>query len=162
MKKPDFVYTTYIKSTPEKVWQALTTPEFTRQYWKYENISDWKKGSDWVHRDPNGEKGKNVFVEGKVLESSPPNRLVLSWIDPANKADESRVTFEIKLIGELVRLDVVHGDFKADTDMPERISGGWPRVLSGLKTLLETGKAIDIWTGHKTCSENAAVKTAVS
>jgi len=141
MTNADFVYTTYIKTTPEKVWTAITNPEFARQYWGHENISDWKKGSEWKHA--NGKDGE-VRVIGKVLESDPPKRLVLTWADPADKADDSRVTFEIDPVGDMVRLNVVHGNFKTGSTMAGKVSMGWPLVLSSMKSFLETGKAIDI------------------
>lgn len=152
MTSPEFVYTTYIRSTPEKVWQAITTPVFTRQYWKHENQSDWKKGSDWKHASADGQ---TIRIVGKVLESNPPHRLVLSWAEPENKADESRVTFEIEAIGEMTRLHVVHGDFKTGSDMVGKVSKGWPLVLSNLKSLLETGKAFDIWAIKGECGKAA-------
>ena len=139
MTNPDFIYTTYIKSTPEKVWSAITNPEFTRQYWVHENISDWKKGSEWKMASADGKDIKNV---GKILESSPPKRLVMTWAKPENKADESQVSFDIAMVGDMVRLDVVHS--KLSADMARGISFGWPLVLSSMKSFLETGKAIDI------------------
>jgi len=139
MTKSQFVYTTYIKTTPEKVWQAITTPEFTRQYWVNENISDWKKGSEWKHVDP---QSGNTRIVGKVLESNPPKRLVTSWADPSNLADESQVSYDITVVGDLVRLDVVHTDLS--DSMGNGVSKGWPLVLSSLKSYLETGKPIDI------------------
>jgi uncharacterized protein YndB with AHSA1/START domain len=145
MTKPDFIYTTYIKTTPEKLWTAITNPEFTRQYWGHDNVSDWKKGSEWKHID---RKNDHTKIIGKVLESNPPKRLVLTWADPADKADDSRVTFEIDAIEDMVRLNVIHGGFKDDSIMATRIVGGWPRVLSSLKTFLESGKALDTWAGH--------------
>src|ERR1700733_8796362 len=107
--KPDFVYTTYIKTTPEKLWAAITNPEFTRQYWGgHANISDWKKGSAWQHKDMNAE---NILrIAGKVLESTPLKRLVLSWAAPSNEADISTVTFEIEPVAGMVCLNVIHGD----------------------------------------------------
>ncbi len=149
MSNPDFVYTTYIKTTPEKLWNALTNPEFTRQYWAKENVSDWKKGSDWKMVTLDAKRDVNVL--GKVLESVPHKRLVMTWAEPADKTDESRVTFEIEAIGDAVRLNVVHGDFKPGSLMPGRISQGWPLVLCSLKSFLETGKAIDIM-GIKKCA----------
>lgn len=146
MNKPELIYTTYIRTTPKKLWDAITTPEFARQYWGGENVSDWKAGSKWVHVADDEER--SVRVVGKVEESVPPKRLVLTWADPANEADVSRVTFEIEPIEDMVRLNVIHGDFKPGSDMVNRVSGGWPRVLSSLKSLLETGKALNVWAGH--------------
>jgi len=146
MKKPEQVYTTLIRSTPEKVWAAITTPEFTRQYWiGNSNVSDWKPGSAWKH--VSGDDGE-VLVVGTVVECVSPRRLVLTWADPDKPDERSRVTFEIEPEGDLVCLRVVHGDFAPESAMPERVAWGWPRVLSSLKSLLETGRALPI-TGCK-------------
>ena len=143
MSKPELIYTTYIRTTPEKLWNAITNPEFTRQYWGgNENVSDWKPGSKWAHVA--SDTGRATRVTGKVVESVPPKRLVLTWADPADESDASRVTFEIEPIGDTVRLDVIHGDFKPGSDMVNRVSGGWPRVLSSLKSFLETGNALEV------------------
>jgi uncharacterized protein YndB with AHSA1/START domain len=92
MTKPDLIYTTYIKTTPEKLWAAITNPEFTRQYWGgHANISDWKKGSAWQHEDMSD--GKGVRVAGEVVECVPPKRLALTLARPGDTADVSRVTF---------------------------------------------------------------------
>ncbi len=143
MTKPELVYTTYIRTTPEKLWNAITNPEFTRQYWGGNvNVSDWKPGSKWQH--VTSDEQRLVRVVGKVEESVPPKRLVLTWAEPGNEADVSRVTFEIEPVQDAVRLDVIHGDFKPGSDMINKVSGGWPRVLSSLKSFLETGKALDV------------------
>ena len=143
MTKPELIYTTYIRTTPEKLWNAITNLEFTRQYWGgNENISDWKPGSKWEH--VTGDEQRIIRCVGKVVESVPPKRLVLTWADPANEADVSRVTFEIEPIDDTVRLDVIHGDFTPGSDMVNKVSGGWPRVLSSMKSFLETGKALDV------------------
>ena len=142
MTKPEFIYTTYIKSTVDKVWNAITNPEFTRQYWgERANASDWKKGSKWKHVDDEG----GVYVGGEVLESARPKLLVLSWVDPENPADHSKVTFELEQIEDQVRLNVVHGDFQPGSIMADKVTKGWPVVLSSLKSFLETGKALNVW-----------------
>jgi uncharacterized protein YndB with AHSA1/START domain len=148
--KTEFVYTTYISSTPQKVWDAITTPEFARQYWGHANVSDWKQGSKWNMVNAEG----GVQMTGEVLESRAPSRLVLSWVSPenvANLSEHSRVTFEIDAIGDVVRLNVVHDQLNAGSEMAKGISKGWPLVLSGLKSFLETGKAYDIMA-IKSCS----------
>jgi len=151
MKKPDYVYVTYIATTAEKLWQALIDTDVTRQYWvdpsagcARVNVSDWKAGSRWEHRrvDETG----TVDILGKVVETTPPSRLVLTWARPSdvdNDAKHSRVSFDIEpYVGGLVRLTVTHDDLAGDLQMLEGISGGWPKVLSNLKTLLETGRAL--------------------
>jgi uncharacterized protein YndB with AHSA1/START domain len=153
MSKPSFVYVTYIATTSEKVWQALTETDVTRRYWAPlnpdqkpaapgENVSDWKRGSRWQNRQR--DKAKTVGVVGSVLESTPPRRLVLTWARPAD-ADTpektSRVTFDIEPQGDgLVKLTVLHEDL--DAEMHRGVSGGWPQILSSLKTLLETGRPL--------------------
>ena len=79
-EKTSFVYVTYIRSTPEKVFEAITKPEITRRYWGHENVSDWKPGSTWEHVRANEQRAVNVV--GKVVEVSPPTRLVITWADP--------------------------------------------------------------------------------
>lgn len=155
----DFVYTTYIKTTPQRVWDAITTPEFSRQYWGKANVSDWKPGSKWEMTNDDG----SVQMTGDVLESQPPSRLVLSWVSPANRADKSeysRVTFEIETMGDLVRLNVIHDQLKPGSEMARSIAGGWPRVLSGLKTLLETGHVLADWASYKGGCSAAPAKVA--
>jgi uncharacterized protein YndB with AHSA1/START domain len=148
--KPSFVYVTYIATTPEKVWRALTDTDVTRQYWigshdglARVNASDWKVGSKWQHQRDDDTHATDVV--GRVVESAPPHRLVLTWARPADADDESkhsRVTFDIEAQSAgLVRLTVTHDGLEQDPKMLASISGGWPRVLSNLKTLLETGRA---------------------
>jgi len=146
MTKSKFVYVTYISATPEQVWRALLDPEFTRQYWDAENASDWQAGSAWEHR--RSDEAHTLLMVGRVVESTPPNRLVLTWALPADAADQakhSRVTFEIEPIDEMVRLTVTHDELEAGSDMLQSITRGWPRVLSSLKTLLETGHPLPTW-----------------
>lgn len=144
MSKPDFVYVTYIVTTPEKLWNALLDPELTKRYWaNHRNRSEWKKGSAWRHEiydDPG-----TVHVEGRVIETDPPRRLVISWARPGEIDTEgrvSRVTFDVEPVAHSVRLTVTHDEL--DPDMLRGISGGWPAVLSSLKTMLETGSAIEL------------------
>ncbi len=148
MKQATFVYVVYIASTADKAWKALTEGDVTRQYWGYENVSDWKAGSKWEHRKagPSGE----VMLTGKVLEIKPPRRLVLSWAaleDAADRSRHTRVTFDLEPIGKMLRLTVTHDELEAGSAMHKSISEGWPRVLSSLKSFLETGRPLDTWAG---------------
>ena len=139
MNNQTYVYVIYILSTPEKVWEALTDAEISARYWERENVSDWKVGSHWEHRL----SGKPADVVGKVLESDPPHRLVTSWAspnDPENPAKTSRMAIDIVEMGGKVRLTVTHADL--DDAGVKAVAGGWPAVLSNLKTLLETGGTI--------------------
>jgi uncharacterized protein YndB with AHSA1/START domain len=129
------------------VWAAITTPEFSRQYWGNANFSDWKPGSRWEHRSPAGA----ALITGIVRESVPPTRLVLSWAAPGDHDDptkHSRATFEIQAMKDLVQLHVTHDQLHTGSAMAKGISIGWPRVLSSLKTYLETGVPLDTWAGH--------------
>ena len=142
MTKPKFVYTTFIRSTPKKTWDAISNPKFAKQYWAgMTNVSDWKKGSKWEHFNPENE----VWITGEVVECDPPKRLVLTWVDPDNLKDKSRVTFEIEKDGDSVCLTVTHDQFKSGSDMVTKVSRGWPRVLSSMKSFLETGKGLNVF-----------------
>jgi uncharacterized protein YndB with AHSA1/START domain len=143
MEKPQFVYVTYISSSPEKVWNALLDGRMTAKYWQHENVSDWKPGSRWEHRA--FDKDRTLRLVGRVVESSPPRRLVITWAEPADEADgkkHSRVTFEIEPVRDVVRLTVTHDHFEPDSRMFQSIQEGWPKVLSSLKSLLETGEPL--------------------
>jgi uncharacterized protein YndB with AHSA1/START domain len=151
MTKPSFVYVTYIATTPEKLWQALVDTDVMRQYWVdpvggdpgHVNVSDWKPGSRWEHQRL--DDARTVDMVGKVIESAPARRLVYTWSRPTEADDEtkhSRVSFDIEPHGDdLVRLTVMHEDLERDPKMLAGVSGGWPKILSNLKTLLETGSA---------------------
>ena len=141
----NLMYTTYIKTTAEKLWIAITNPEFTRQYWEHENISDWVPGAGWQHvRDTDA---RPVEIVGKVIEVAAPHRLVISWAGVSqaeNPAAYSRVIFEIAADGDRVRLTVSHLELEAGSGMANGISKGWPLVLSSLKSYLETGQGFDL------------------
>lgn len=145
-----FVYVTFIVSTPEKVFEAITRPDVTRRYWGHENVSDWTPGSKWRHVRDNEEKTVNIV--GKVVESSPPARLVITWANASEEADPeaySRVTFEIEPYDDMVRLTVSHDDLIVGSGMAAGVSKGWPIVLSSLKSLLETGQGLDVFAKPK-------------
>jgi len=140
----DYVYATYIYTTAQKVWDAITKPEFAHQYWMHTNVSDWKPGSRWEHQHGDG-SGK-VLIDGTVLESNSPRRLVMTWTRPDKSKEPSRVTFDIADYAPgLICLTVTHDQLEHDEAMASSISGGWSKVLSNLKSLLETGKAENIW-----------------
>ncbi|MES2939225.1 MAG: SRPBCC family protein [Pseudomonadota bacterium] len=144
-EKTSFVYVTYIRSTPELVFEAITKPEVARRYWGHENISDWKPGSPWKH--VRADEQRTVQLVGKVVESLPPKRLVITWVSPSqadDPASTSRVSFDVVPYEDMVRLTVTHDELQADGAMVSAVSKGWPIVLSSLKSLLETGQAIDI------------------
>ena len=157
MQKPSFAYTTYIKTTPERLWEALTEAAFTERYWRTTLETDWQVGSTitWHNHgvaiaDP----------EQVVLESEPYRRLSYTWhtftpelaevhdsltdevLAKAAGEGRSKVTFEIEPLDDLCKLTVVHDDFEPGSTVLGLISGGWPHVLSNLKTLLETGQTL--------------------
>src|SRR5712664_4077400 len=142
--KSQFVYVTYISSTAEKVWNALMDPEMTRKYWGHLNVSDWKVASEWKHQDASTAE---IRLVGKVVESTPPRRLVITWAFPADAQNQDKhtcVTFDIEPVGKAVRLKVTHDELESGSDMEKGITRGWPVVLSNPKTLLETGQAMEI------------------
>ena len=143
MTESRFVYVTYIRTTPEKLWQALIEPEFTRQYWAETwQESDWKVGSSWRIMIPDGRVGDS----GEVLAIDRPWRLVLSWRNefvPEMRAEGfSRLTYELERQNDMVKLTVIHEIDRPDSKLIEATSGGWPVILSSLKSLLETGESL--------------------
>lgn len=164
MDRPSFVYATFIKTTPERLWQALTDPSFTMRYWDIAFETDWRTGSAmaWKQRDV------TIVDEGqRVVEADPYTRLSYTWhsftpewahavaIDEDRRARlaaerRSKVTFEIEPIDdEQVKLTVVHDDLEPGGLLVDMISGGWPRVLANLKTLLETGEPLPDIRGRR-------------
>jgi uncharacterized protein YndB with AHSA1/START domain len=145
MSKPEFVYVTYIETTPEKLWQALTEPAFTERYWWNTRItSDWKVGSPFALVTGDGK----ITDTGEVLEFDPPKRLSYTFHHELNEAARkerpSRVTFVIEPHGKLVKLVLTHEDFDKESVVLGGISSGWPAILSALKTMLESGTPLDI------------------
>ncbi|WP_280355065.1 ArsR/SmtB family transcription factor [Nocardia otitidiscaviarum] len=165
MGSNEFVYATYIKTTPEQLWRALTEPAFTKRYWGASFDTDWQPGSEmtWHERDWTSKAPEQV-----VLEAQPYTRLSYTWhsvgpefgeqfgLDEATVekwASESRskVTFELEPVGTLVKLTVVHDGFDAGSGLLEAVSGGWPSIITNLKALLETGETLpeldpEAWT----------------
>ncbi len=136
-----FVYVTYIRTSPEKLWSALFKPEFTRQYWYgMDMVCDWKVGAAWQVRFADGRLGDT----GEVLEIDPPRRLVLRWQNVFRlelKAEgPAKCTFELAPNGEIVKLTITHSSPRPDSQLIVAVSGGWPKILANLKSLLETGK----------------------
>src|SRR4051812_10342321 len=154
--KPSFVYTTYITTTPERLWQALTDPTFTKRYWGLSFDTDWQPGSKmiWDHVGVRIDDPEQV-----VLEAEPYRRLAYPWhtftpelTESLDLTDEvraritaeprSKVSFDIEDLDGRVRLTVLHEGFERDSVVVTMVGGGWPRVLSDLKTLLETGETM--------------------
>ncbi len=143
MARSTFVYVTYIRTTPEKLWSALTDAEFMKQYWfGMRGESEWTAGSPWklVSGDD------QVYDAGEIVEADPPRRLVIRWqnqIKPELNAEgASLCTMEIERSGTAIKLSVTHTIERDASKLIEAVSGGWPKVLSNLKSLLENGSAV--------------------
>jgi uncharacterized protein YndB with AHSA1/START domain len=144
VRKPEFIYVTYIETTPQKLWEALTDGDFTERYWFGVHLrSDWKIGSSFeMVRD-----GGSVSDAGKVVEYDPPRRLAYTFVnlsDTYRGEPPALVTFVIEPYGRLVKLTVTQEGFAEGGKFLAGISQGWPAILSSLKTLLETGKPLDV------------------
>jgi len=145
MSKPEFVYMTVIAAPPEEVWKGLTTAEFTRQYWHKTRVrSDYEPGGkiEFLNEDD------SVGVAGEILTADHPRELAYTWEftgkDSIALGDPpSRVTFKLERLNAGTRLTVVHDQLVEGTQTASMISFGWPHVIAGLKTLLETGQAVD-------------------
>lgn len=146
MAKPgsdQFIYVTFIRTTPERLWSALTDPAFQRQYWYgMHQECDWKPGSPWrmVFED-----GRTADA-GEILESDPPRRAVIRWRNEFRedlKAEGPSVcVYDLEAMGDVVKLTITHSIEKENSQLIQAVSGGWPRILSNLKTLLETGQVL--------------------
>jgi len=142
MARSTFVYVSYIRTTPERLWSALTDPDFMKQYWFGMHCeSEWTAGSSWKLVSSDGQ----VFDAGEIVEAEPPRRLVIRWqhLDrPELKAEgESLCTMELEPSGAAVRLSITHTIGREPSKLITAVSGGWPKVISNLKSLLETGSA---------------------
>lgn len=158
MTKSKFYYVVFIRTTRERVWNALTKPEFTKSFWFGIALeARWEKGASWKMVFPDGRTGD----AGEVLEAEEPVRLVMTWrneLRPELKAEGySRCTFELETVADTVKLTVSHEIDVENSKLIEAVSGGWPKVLSSLKSLLETGRALpEIHTAY--ASVQAAAK----
>ncbi len=157
MSKPEFVYVSYIETTPEKLWHALTDGNFTERYWFGHRVSsDWKVGSPYKFV----KDGANT-IEGKVLISEPHKRLAYSWNGcsaEVRRECTSRVTFDLEPRGKVVKLTVTHDELDEGGKTFSGISGGWPMVLASLKSLLETGRMLKIDPPSVAEKENAGAQ----
>jgi uncharacterized protein YndB with AHSA1/START domain len=138
----DKVFEIYIKTTPERLWEAITDPEMRGKYsFGIETTSDWEQGSSYKSANPGGTV---EIAEGENLEVDPPHRLVQSfnalWSEDVKREGTSRITWEIEQVGDSCRLTVTHDQLREDAH--GELYGGWPMILSGLKTLLETGETL--------------------
>ena len=143
MPRSTFVYVTYIRTTPEKLWAALTDPEFQKQYWfGVRGESRWTTGSSWKNLSPDGQ----VLDSGEIVEAVAPRRLVIRWQNefmPELKAEgASLCTMELEPEGSAVKLTITHTIEREASKFIEAVAGGWPKILSNLKSLLETGSTV--------------------
>lgn len=138
--RSEFVYVIYIRTTPEKLWSALTDANQMKEYWfGMQILADWRAGAEWKMVFPDG----RVADAGEVLEAEPPKRIRLKWRNefrPELKAEGfAFCTMDLEPVGASVRLTITHSIERADSKFIQAVSGGWPKILSNLKTLLETG-----------------------
>jgi uncharacterized protein YndB with AHSA1/START domain len=144
MSKPEFVYVTYIETTPEKLWQALTEGDFTERYWFGVRLtSDWTIGSSFQMVRTDG----SVSDAGKVVEYDPPRRLAYTFVNLSDQykgEPPALATFVLEPHGKLVKLTVTQQGFVEGGKFLAGVSQGWPAILSSLKSLLERGNALEI------------------
>ena len=143
MARSTFVYVTYIRTTPEKLWSALTDAEFMKQYWFGVHCeSHWTPGSPWKLVSEDGQ----ILDAGEIIEAEPPRRLVIRWQHqnkPELKAEgASQCTMELEPSGAAVKLSITHTIEREPSKLIVAVSGGWPKVISNLKSLLETGAVV--------------------
>ncbi|MEO5916401.1 MAG: SRPBCC family protein [Luteolibacter sp.] len=137
---PKLVYVSTIRTTPTKLWEALTDPDFIQQYWfGRRNTSSWQVGEVIESRSPEGE----LEWQGKILKCIPEKEVTFSFDTLADESP-STVRFNIEALGEEVQLTITHEDFPEVSAVRDRVSGGWPGIIAGIKSLLETGSAGDL------------------
>jgi uncharacterized protein YndB with AHSA1/START domain len=138
-----FVYVTYIKTTPERLWSALTSAEFSGEYWLGARAeADWRVGGAWKLAFPDG----RVADQGEITEYQPNRRLAIRWRNEwspeLNAEGWSRCVMELEPEGAAVKLTVTHSIDREESKFIVAVSGGWPKILSNLKSLLETGSVV--------------------
>jgi uncharacterized protein YndB with AHSA1/START domain len=138
-----FVYVTFIRTTPERLWSALTDADTMKQYWfGMHQETDWQAGSSWQMVFPDG----RVADTGEIVEIDPPRRLVLKWRNefrPELKAEGyASCTYELEQMDGAVKLTITHAMERPESKFIGAVAGGWPRILSNLKSLLETGESV--------------------
>ncbi len=143
MARSTFVYVIYIRTTPQKLWSALTEADFMKQYWfGVRGESQWTAGAAWKLVSPQGQ----ILDAGEIVEADPPRRLVIRWqnqFKPELKAEgASLCTMELEPSGSAVKLSITHSIECEPSKFIEAVSGGWPKVISNLKSLLESGSAV--------------------
>jgi uncharacterized protein YndB with AHSA1/START domain len=143
MARSTFVYVTYIRTTPEKLWSALTEQEFMKQYWFGTYCeSQWTAGSSWKHVVSDGQ----IFDTGEIVEAQPPRRLVIRWRNQhkpeLNAEGDSLCAMELEPTGPAVKLTITHTIEREPSKLIDAVSGGWPKVISNLKSLLESGSTV--------------------
>jgi uncharacterized protein YndB with AHSA1/START domain len=148
--RTSFVYVTFIRTTPEKLWEALTDPQFTRKYWFGTTVEcGWNKGSPWKIVAPDG----SVYDKGEILEIDPQYCMVICWTNewkPEFKAEgPSRCTIELEPLDKSVKLTITHEIERPESKLIAAVSAAWPLTLSNLKSLLETSEvAVTTHPGH--------------
>jgi uncharacterized protein YndB with AHSA1/START domain len=141
MSAPKHVYEVYIRATPERIWQALTESDLTKQYYYGNTVeSDWQPGSPMVYRNPDGTEA----IQCEIVEADAPRKLVHTFFFPGTEESPSRCTWTIEARGDASLLTLTHDEFDGETTTYRSVAHGWVPVLSGLKTLLETGEPLEI------------------
>jgi uncharacterized protein YndB with AHSA1/START domain len=149
IERTSFVYVTFISAPPDKVFEAITSADISSRYWGHSNVSDWQPGSRWEHVS---NASKTAELVGRVVEHTPPTKLVISWVNKSQEAEPeaySRVTFDVIPYDGMTKLIVTHDDLIKGSGMEQGVTKGWPIVLSSLKTYLETGTGLNVFAKPK-------------